>query len=128
MLTATATRTLLDDLAVGATLVHRDLEPPAGSSIAIFGCGPIGLGSVLAAADRGCAPIFVVDSNTDRLLRACELGATHVIDPRSDDPVEAIRSVRRHGVRYAITSDGERMPDGCLATFGRHAAQTPGLP
>lgn len=101
---------VLEQLAAGAALVHDEIRPPEGSSIAVFGCGPYGLDVVLAAADCGCGPIFVIDADPVQLLRACELGATHVIDPGMDDPTEAIRAVRRRGPRFTVNADLAAVP------------------
>lgn len=119
---------MLSDLAEGAALVHDELEPPPGCAVVVFGCDGVGLGAVLAACDRGCHPIVVVDEDTSRLLTACELGATHAIDPGWDDPVAAIRSLRARGVHYAVDTTGEAPLEACLAPRGRVARPAPALP
>ena len=119
---------MLDDLAEGAALVHDDLRPPPNCAIVVFGLDGVGLGAVLAAADRGCHPIVVVDEDPARMLAACELGATHVVDPGVDDPVGAVRSLRAQGVRFAVDTTGEAPLAGCLAPFGRYAMPRYELP
>lgn len=51
-----------------------------GDSIAIFGCGTVGLAAVMAARIAGCGRIVAIDLRADRLALAHELGATEVID------------------------------------------------
>lgn len=90
----------------GAGAVFNCLRPQAGSSIAIFGAGAVGLSAVMAAAVAGCAVIVVVDVLDSRLTLARELGATCVIDARSTDPVAAVRAACAGGVDSAVEATG----------------------
>ena len=91
----------------GAGAVINALRPGAGSSIAIFGAGSVGLAAVMAARVAGCARIVVVDLNDDRLALATELGATDVVNAGSGDPVEAIRALTGgEGVQYSLECTG----------------------
>jgi aryl-alcohol dehydrogenase len=74
----------------GAGSVINAIRPQAGSSIAIFGAGGVGLSAIMAAAICGCDPIIAVDVRQSRLELARELGATHAIDATQSDPVETI--------------------------------------
>ncbi|RBI58374.1 NAD(P)-dependent alcohol dehydrogenase [halophilic archaeon] len=94
----------------GAGAVINSLNPQAGSSIAIFGAGSVGLAAVLAADLKGCTEIISVDLKKSRLEKASELGATATVNPESlDDVVESIREMTDGGVNYAIESTG--VPD-----------------
>ncbi|MES2817129.1 MAG: glutathione-independent formaldehyde dehydrogenase [Pseudomonadota bacterium] len=62
-----------------------------GESIAIYGAGPVGLMAAHSAMIQGAARVFVVDSHSDRLKLAEDMGAI-TIDTRKVDPVEAILS------------------------------------
>jgi aryl-alcohol dehydrogenase len=86
----------------GAGAVINALKPEAGSAIAIFGGGSVGLSAAMAARLVGCAEIIVVDINDHRLALALEIGATHVINPVSEDPVAAIRALTGDGVQYSL--------------------------
>lgn len=90
----------------GAGAVMRSMACEAGSSIAIFGGGPVGLAAVMAAAIRHCAAIVLVEPVPARRDLARELGATHVIDPAAGDVVAAIRAVLPDGVDYAFDTSG----------------------
>ncbi|HLY58887.1 MAG TPA: NAD(P)-dependent alcohol dehydrogenase [Stellaceae bacterium] len=90
----------------GAGAVMNALRPQAGSSIAVFGAGSVGLSAVMAARVVGCATIIAVDPNPDRLLLAQELGATNGINPLESDPVEAIRKATGGGVHYSLECTG----------------------
>ena len=74
----------------GAGAVMNTLRPNPGASIAIFGVGPVGMSAVLAAVVCGCTTIIAVDIIADRLEKAKEFGATHIINANETDPVEAI--------------------------------------
>ncbi len=63
-----------------------------GESVAVFGCGVIGLLIVRAARLAGCGKLFAVDVNAGRLETAREMGADVTIDSSREDPVGAIRS------------------------------------
>jgi len=75
----------------GAGSVLNSFNPRAGTSIAVFGSGSVGLSAIMAARVAGCTRVFAVDVQPARLELAFELGATTVIDPRKEDPVEVIR-------------------------------------
>ncbi|MHB1416110.1 MAG: alcohol dehydrogenase catalytic domain-containing protein [Chloroflexota bacterium] len=57
-----------------------------GQVVAVFGCGPIGLLCLQAAAVRGAASIVAVDLEERRLRLAAELGSTHTINARMAPP------------------------------------------
>ncbi len=64
-----------------------------GSSVAVFGAGPVGLLSVLAACLKGASEIYCIDFIPERLEKAVELGAIPV-DAREGDPVRRIVGAR----------------------------------
>ena len=91
----------------GAGAVINALKPGAGTSIAIFGAGSVGLSAVMAAKVVGCATIIAVDLNRGRLDLARELGATHAVDPREGDPVAAVQALTGgEGVQFSLECTG----------------------
>jgi aryl-alcohol dehydrogenase len=90
----------------GAGAVINSLQPKAGTTIAIFGAGTVGLSAVMAAHLCGCSRIIAVDPVADRRKLATELGATHVIDPTSDNPVERIQAITGGGCNYSLECTG----------------------
>ncbi|UOQ57092.1 NAD(P)-dependent alcohol dehydrogenase [Leucobacter allii] len=91
----------------GSGSVLNVLRPGAGESIAVFGTGAVGLAGMLAAVASGATTIIMVDIVPSRLEFAKELGATHVVDSREVDPVEAIREITGgRGVQYALDTTG----------------------
>jgi aryl-alcohol dehydrogenase len=91
----------------GAGAVMNSLAATAGSTIAIFGVGPVGLSAVMAAAVCGCSRIIALDVLASRLHMASELGATHtlLVDPRVK-VAEEIREIAPGGVSYAFDTTG----------------------
>jgi aryl-alcohol dehydrogenase len=91
----------------GAGAVMNALNPPGGSTIAIFGAGSVGLAAVLAARLVGCEKIIVVDINHERLVLAHDCGATHVVNSANANPVEAIQDLTGgEGVQYSLECTG----------------------
>jgi S-(hydroxymethyl)mycothiol dehydrogenase len=64
-----------------------------GDSVAVFGCGGVGAAAVLGARLAGAARIVAVDVDDRKLETARGLGATHTVNSRTTDPVEAIREL-----------------------------------
>lgn len=65
----------------------------AGQTVAVVGCGPIGIMSVPVAKMCGAEAVYAVDVNPYRLQLARQLGADVVIDASALDPVAEIRRV-----------------------------------
>ncbi|MFL8999573.1 NAD(P)-dependent alcohol dehydrogenase [Pseudomonas azerbaijanorientalis] len=93
----------------GAGTVMNVLKPAAGSSIAIFGAGTVGLAAVMAARIVGCTRIIAIDIKSERLDLARELGATDCIDGRQTDAVAAIRALTGDGVQFSLECTGSPM-------------------
>jgi glutathione-independent formaldehyde dehydrogenase len=66
----------------------------AGSTVAVFGAGPVGLLAAYGAVLRSASEVYVVDGVDERLAKAREIGAVP-IDFRIGDPVEQILEARR---------------------------------
>ncbi|GLK44806.1 MULTISPECIES: NAD(P)-dependent alcohol dehydrogenase [Novosphingobium] len=105
----------------GAGGVIRSLACPAGSSIAIFGGGPVGLAAVMGAVVQECATIILVEPFATRRAMALDLGATHVIDPAEGDVGAAIRAILPDGVEFAFETSGrEAVVETALASLSSH--------
>jgi S-(hydroxymethyl)glutathione dehydrogenase/alcohol dehydrogenase len=90
---------------VGAALRTSGLE--AGQSVAVFGCGGVGLAIVQGARIGGASQIIGVDMFDSKLEMAKRVGATHVVNSAHDDPVKAIRSLTGGaGVDHALEAVG----------------------
>jgi S-(hydroxymethyl)glutathione dehydrogenase/alcohol dehydrogenase len=89
---------------VGAVLNTARIE--AGSSVAVFGAGGVGLAAIQGARIGGARMIIAVDISENKLATAKELGATHIVDASSHDPVQAIRDMTGGGVDYSFEAIG----------------------
>lgn len=90
----------------GAGAVINSLKVTPGSSFASFGAGAVGLSSLMAARVAGATTIIAVDIVPSRLELARELGATHTVNSREVDMIEAIRAITGGGVNFALESTG----------------------
>lgn len=93
-------------LTTGAGAVLNVLRPEAGASIVIFGTGAVGCAALLAAVVANCSTIVMVDIVPGRLELALELGATHVVDSRNEDAVEAVKRITGGGAQFALDTTG----------------------
>jgi len=90
----------------GMGTVMHVLRPPAGTSIAVFGAGAVGLSAIIAAAIVGCSTIIAVDIVPERLRMALELGATHAVSGLSDNPMAEIVELTRGGAHFSPDTTG----------------------
>jgi L-iditol 2-dehydrogenase len=97
---------LMEPLAVGIHACNRAGVRP-GDAVAILGAGTIGCVSLLAAKAFGAEPVVVSDVVTERLERATALGASHVVDARSESLVETVLNVTKGaGANVGIDCSG----------------------
>ena len=73
----------------GAGAVMNTAKVPAGATVAVFGCGGIGLSAVNGAAIAGADRVIAIDMISSKLDVAKLMGATDVINASNVDPVEA---------------------------------------
>lgn len=91
----------------GAGGVMNSLSPNPESSLVIFGAGSVGLSALLGANIVDCSEIIVVDLDEKRLEKAADLGATTIINPKTDSVGDVIQSVLPRGADYTLETTGE---------------------
>ena len=64
-----------------------------GDSVAVIGCGGVGDAAVAGAKLAGAAKVIAVDVEDRKLATAKKIGATHTINSRTTDPIEAVRAL-----------------------------------
>lgn len=97
---------MLSDIFPTAYFGAKLAEIKGGDTVAIFGCGPVGLFCIASAKLLGAGRIFAIDTEQSRLEMARAQGA-EVIDFNQEDPVEAIRRMTGGiGVDRAIDAVG----------------------
>lgn len=90
---------------LGAVLNTADVRP--GSSVAVIGCGGVGQSVVQGARIAGAVTIVAVDPAPGRREASLRIGATHAVDPRADDPLDAVRALTEgRGADYTFEAVG----------------------
>lgn len=74
-------------------LINNEAQLKIGQSIAVAGCGGVGLNVVQGAAMVSACPIIAIDALHNKLVLASELGATDTINTSEQDLVDAVHSV-----------------------------------
>jgi len=64
-----------------------------GRSVAVIGCGGVGVAAIAGSALAGASPIIAVDIDAKKLDAAKRMGATHTVDSSATDPVAAIQEL-----------------------------------
>jgi len=90
----------------GMGTVMHVLRPPAGTSIAVFGAGAVGLSAIIAAGIVGCSTIIAVDIVPERLRMALDLGATHAVSGLSENPTAEIVELTQGGAHFSLDTTG----------------------
>lgn len=94
-----------------------------GEWVVVHGAGGMGLSAIQVAAAIG-AKVIAVDVSEKALAAARDLGAMHVINSRTDDPVEAVRTITHGGAQVSVDALG--IAETCrnsvlsLRKLGRH--------
>ncbi|MFI6642564.1 NAD(P)-dependent alcohol dehydrogenase [Streptomyces sp. NPDC050504] len=91
----------------GAGAVLNSLRVRAGSSVAVFGLGTVGLAALMAAVASGATRVIAIDRKPERLALAEELGATDLVDASTADTAQAVMDLTGgRGVDHSVESTG----------------------
>jgi S-(hydroxymethyl)glutathione dehydrogenase/alcohol dehydrogenase len=90
----------------GLGAVFRTARVEAGTTVAVVGCGGVGLNCVQGAAIAGAARIIAVDRVASKLELARQFGATDVVDASAHDAVAAVLELSDGGVHYSFEAIG----------------------
>lgn len=89
---------------LGAVFNTARVEP--GASVVVTGVGGVGLNAIQGARIAGASKIIAVDISVDNLELARKLGATDIINAKTDNAVNAVREVTSGGADYVIETSG----------------------
>ncbi|MAT50262.1 MAG: alcohol dehydrogenase [Gammaproteobacteria bacterium] len=89
---------------MGAVFHTAGVEP--GSTVAVIGCGGVGLAAVNGAAIAGAGMIIAIDRLDNKLDMARKVGATHTINASSADSVNEVIELTKGGVDYSFEAIG----------------------
>ncbi len=106
----------------GAVLNRCKVKP--GESIAIVGCGGVGLSAIMGARLSGAIPIIGIDTMDGKLEAAKKFGATHVLNPKKCDVISEVKKITKgYGVDHSVVAtagDGvKRMTFDLTAGYGQ---------
>lgn len=90
----------------GAGTVFNACKVTPGESVAVVGCGGVGLATVNAAKIAGAGRIIAADPVPEKRELALKLGATDVLDPTDPDASQELLELTKGGVDHAIEAVG----------------------
>ena len=79
-----------------------------GETVAVIGCGGVGMAAINGAAIAGAGRIIAVDTNPVKLQLATKLGATDVVNADDGDPVKRIQELTKGGVHHAFEASASK--------------------
>ena len=88
----------------GAVIHTAAVEP--GATVAVIGCGGVGLSCINGAAIAGASRVIAVDRVPSKLELARKFGATDAVNAGEGDPVEQVRELTGGGVHYSFEAIG----------------------
>ena len=91
---------------LGAAMNTAKVEP--GSTVAVIGCGGVGLNAIQGAKLAGALRIIAIDGVEDKLTLAREFGATDVIEASSGDVETKVKDLTKGGVDYSFEAIGKK--------------------
>jgi threonine dehydrogenase-like Zn-dependent dehydrogenase len=128
------TASLVEPLACSLRAVRNAASAP-DDVLVILGAGPIGLLSLAAARQAGVRQVLITDVSPARLAVARAWGASQALDVRSENVLDAVRALRKHGAHQvidAVGADGTRAQaceivsaGGRVVLIGLHSEASP---
>ena len=110
----------------GVGSVFHTAAVAPGSTVAVIGCGGVGLSAINGAAIAGAARIIAIDMVDSKLEMAKDFGATDVINGRNGDAVEQVMELTKGGGTVFLRSDwfeadgGRFVPHVETGRYGNH--------
>jgi len=89
---------------VGAAVFNARVQP--GDSVAVIGCGGVGLNVIQGARLAGATTIVAVDVKDTALAFAKKFGATHIVNCRTESAVERVQAITGGGAHFAFEAYG----------------------
>jgi S-(hydroxymethyl)glutathione dehydrogenase/alcohol dehydrogenase len=90
----------------GVGAVTNTVKLQVGQTVAVVGCGGVGLNIIQGAKLAGASRIIAVDLMESKLAAAKEFGATDIVDASSGDAVQQVHAITGGGVDYAFEAIG----------------------
>jgi S-(hydroxymethyl)glutathione dehydrogenase / alcohol dehydrogenase len=117
-------------VATGIGAVENTAEVQPGSTVAVIGCGGVGLSCIQGARLAQASRIVAVDINAEKLAVATSVGATDTLHTADVDPVAAMRELEPGGFDYVFDAIGKTVTtEQAIEALGQGgAAVIVGLP
>lgn len=91
-------------------------EVKRGESVAVIGCGGVGVAAIMGAKLAGATTIIAVDIDQNKIDQAVKLGATHGVNSKESDPVKAIQDLT-NGFGADVVIDAVGRPETFKQAF-----------
>ena len=92
----------------GAGTIFNACKVVPGETVAVIGCGGIGLAAINAAKIAGAGKVIAIDPLPEKRELAQVLGATHTVDAMADNAVKEVMQISGGGVHHAIEAVGRQ--------------------
>ena len=92
----------------GAGTIFNACKLVPGETVAVIGCGGVGLAAINAAKIAGAGMVIAVDPNPAKRELAKVLGATHTVDASAEDAAQQVIELTKGGVHPAIEAVGRQ--------------------
>jgi S-(hydroxymethyl)glutathione dehydrogenase/alcohol dehydrogenase len=92
----------------GAGTIFNAANVTPGETVAVIGCGGVGLAAINAAKIAGAGMVIAADPIPEKRELAKVLGATHTVDALADDAAKQILEISGGGVHYGIEAVGRQ--------------------
>jgi Zn-dependent alcohol dehydrogenase len=86
----------------GVGAVERTAGVRPAESVAVIGCGGVGLNVIQAASLSGAYPVIAIDIRSEKIELARTFGASHGVNARERDAVAAVHEITEYGVDWAF--------------------------
>ncbi len=86
----------------GVGAVERTAQVRPGDSVAVIGCGGVGLNVIQAASLSGAYPVIAIDIRQEKIELAKNFGASHGVNSREQDAAAVIQEITQYGVDWAF--------------------------
>jgi S-(hydroxymethyl)glutathione dehydrogenase / alcohol dehydrogenase len=92
----------------GAGTIFNACSVVPGETVAVVGCGGVGLAAINAAKIAGAGKVIAIDPIPEKRELAMVLGATHAVDAMAGDAVDQVMQISGGGVHHAIEAVGRQ--------------------
>ena len=109
----------------GFGAVTNTAKVAPGETVAVVGCGGVGMAAINGAFVAGAARVIAIDTNPVKLQLAAKLGATDLVNPNDGDPVERVRDLTEGGVHHSFECLGlKKTSEQCFEMLAFGGAAT----